>query len=111
MLRDFSSWRIGGPADWLVTPGSVDEAIGLVRYLAERAIPWVVIGHTTNLLFADEGFRGVLLQFGNRMARMSMDGGRVAAEAGIWVPHFAAKVGNAGLTGAEHAIGILNAVN
>ncbi len=137
-LANISSWRVGGPADAIVSPASAKEARRVVQYLASQQVPWLVIGHTTNLLFSDEGVRAVLIQFGERFAKLeirdqrseirsqkSKVGGRrsevrdqrseadgtdnppnVEVEAGAWVPRFAASIGRAGLSGAEHTVGI-----
>jgi UDP-N-acetylmuramate dehydrogenase len=53
--------RIGGPADALVQPGSIDELCAVVRACASRAIPVVAVGAGSNLLVRDGGVRGVVL--------------------------------------------------
>jgi UDP-N-acetylmuramate dehydrogenase len=53
--------RIGGPADALVQPGSIDELCAVVRACAARAIPVIAVGAGSNLLVRDGGVRGVVL--------------------------------------------------
>lgn len=53
--------RIGGPADALAQPGSMDELCAVVRACAERAIPVIAVGAGSNLLVRDGGVRGVVL--------------------------------------------------
>lgn len=105
-LSRHCSWRIGGPADLLVEPENVDQAALLVRSVAEAGVPLVVIGSGSNLLFSDDGVRGVVLKLGPRMARFSANGNHLVAEAGIWMPRFARKAGEAGVSGFEHTAGI-----
>jgi UDP-N-acetylmuramate dehydrogenase len=73
---------------------------------SEWRVPVVVIGHGTNLLFDDEGVRGVVVKIGKLMSRCDVEATRVTAEAGAWVPQVARAAAKAGLTGLEHTIGI-----
>lgn len=105
-LSVFSQWRIGGNADVLIRPASVTELVTLRRWLYERGQAHVVIGLSTNLLFADEGLHIPVLQIGPRMADVLITPQYVQAQAGIWVPALARRLMQAGLTGAEHTCGI-----
>ena len=105
-LARISRWRIGGNADVMVRPGSMVELQALRAWLHRHAVPHLVIGSTTNLLFADAGLRAVCIQIGGRMGAVAIRGQEVEAEAGAWVPGLARRVMQAGLTGAEHVCGI-----
>lgn len=105
-LAEFSRWRVGGLADVLVEPASVDELRALRRYLAVQGIAHLVIGSTSNLLFSDEGLRAVCIKLSSRFGATAVRGNRVEAEAGAWVPGLARRVMQAGLTGAEHVCGV-----
>ena len=98
-LRDRSSYRIGGSADLLVEPANRVEATKALRMIQGSGLPLLVIGDGSNLLFDDAGFRGVVLRVGSNMSAMTADAGKVIAEAGIWAPCFALKVGRLGLSG------------
>lgn len=105
-LARISRWQIGGPADIILRPGHVDELSRLRKWMSERGLPHVVIGATTNLLFADQGLTVPCVQIGPRLGRLSLENKTVNVEAGVWVPSFARRVMQAGLTGAEHVSGI-----
>lgn len=105
-LAAISQWRIGGQADILIRPSSTQELSQLRAWFHARSLPHVVIGATSNLLFADEGLRVPCIQIGQRMARMVVTGKTVQAEAGVWVPGLARRLMQAGLTGGEHICGI-----
>lgn len=60
-LADFTSFRIGGPADAVVEPNSVQELVELVSYLRTERIYHVMLGAGTNVLFQDAGLRGVVV--------------------------------------------------
>lgn len=100
------TWRIGGPADVLVEPRSIEQLSRLRRYIDDNNIASIVIGEGSNLLFDDAGFRGVVIKIGRSLSALSINGRMVRAEAGVAVPRLARVVGLAGLTGIEHIIGI-----
>lgn len=105
-LATISRWRIGGRADLVVQPKSIFELRKLRAFIWREGLPSVVIGDASNLLFADEGLRAICIRIGSRMAQVRIGGDDVFAEAGVWVPHFARRLMQAGLTGAEHTCGI-----
>jgi UDP-N-acetylmuramate dehydrogenase len=105
-LAQLNSWRIGGPADLLVEPASAAQVAAVVRFAGENDLPLVVIGQGTNLLFDDAGLRGIVLKLGERFGDVEIDGTRIVAEGGAWVPGLACRAMRAGLAGLEHTIGI-----
>lgn len=105
-LASVSRWRIGGRADCIVAPRSAEEVAAVIGFLSAEGLPYVVLGSSTNLLFADEGLRAIGVHIGARMAEIGIDGDAVACAAGHYVPHFARRVARAGLAGAEHVCGI-----
>lgn len=105
-LASISRWKIGGPAAMLVEPRSANEVAAVMAVLSGRPEPIFVMGDASNVLFDSMGFDGVVIRIGRAMSSMRIEGTRVQAEAGIWVPQFARRVGRAGLTGAEHTVGI-----
>ncbi len=105
-LSAHSSWKIGGPADLLIEPKTVEQVVTVIRYARQQSISLVVIGQGTNLLFDDAGVRGIVLKIGQKMAAHKISNTSIFAEAGVWIPLLARKAMLAGLTGLEHCIGI-----
>lgn len=105
-LAQHCTWKIGGPANLLVAPERIEQIQRVVAFTHQQGIPLVVIGQGSNLLFADAGLRGVVLKLGSNFARLQIEGQRILAEAGVWVPQLARLAARAGLTGLEHTIGI-----
>lgn len=66
----------------------------------------MVIGDSSNLLFDDRGYRGVLVRIGPALSRVDIRDNEVTVQAGAWVPSVARRVGGAGLSGIEHIVGI-----
>jgi len=105
-LRKHCTWRIGGPADFLVEPQSWEQVASLLRYTHTLVVPTVIIGKGSNLLFDDAGLRGVVIKIGRKLSRVSIAGTTVHAESGVSASRLARTVGLAGLTGLEHIVGI-----
>ncbi len=105
-LSVHNSWKIGGHADLFVEPETPAQVAELMRALDGSDIPCVVIGQGTNLLFDDDGIRGVVVKIGARMADLKISTGSIIVQGGCWVPQLARKVMAKGLSGLEHCIGI-----
>lgn len=106
LAKKLSRWRIGGPVDFLASPRSTLQSSRLVSFLTSQGVPWLVIGHTSNLLFSDERIQGVIIQIGDAMSDVAIQDNYVTCQAGRWVPEFVSFVGRSGLSGLEHAVGI-----
>lgn len=106
-LASMGRWRIGGLADAVVEPGSLATLAATLKILRDSAVPHVLIGDGTNLLFDDAGFRGVVVRMGRAFSDVEIaSDGVVRAGAGIWVPRLVRAIVNRGLSGIVHAVGI-----
>lgn len=105
-LSRISRWRIGGPADVIVRPRNIEQLARLRAFLTGAALDHVVIGATSNLLFADAGLRAICVQIGQDFAPLSLSGTTLVAGPGVWVPGIARRAMQAGLEGIEHTCGI-----
>ena len=105
-LRRHVSFRIGGPADVLVIPRTLDEARAAAGYLFSERIPFIVLGAGSNVLISDAGIRGVVVKIGKGLDHVAYDGDAVVAQAGVGLPHLARDAANRGLSGLEFAGGI-----
>ena len=106
-LSQFTTWKVGGPAEWFAEPASREELIALAAWAVEHDLPYRCIGAGSNLLIADAGLPGLTLC--NRRlqgSRLNAATGEVEAEAGEPVPTLARKAARAGLVGLEWAVGI-----
>lgn len=81
-LGRFTTFRIGGPADWLVEVRSVDELRAVIAAVRDAGQPLTLLGGGSNLLVSDAGVRGVVLRL--RLTGIEQPGaGCVRAEAGV----------------------------
>lgn len=106
-LKGLSRWQIGGPADLVLSPRSGEELGAVLRLLKETGLRYAVIGDASNILFDDQGYRGVILRVGPAFSQFKLHPqGEITAGAGLWVPNYVHRVILAGLTGCVHAVGI-----
>ena len=61
-LAPLTTFRIGGPADWLVEVHDAEEIRDAIRIAGESGVPVLVLGGGSNLLVADAGVRGLVLR-------------------------------------------------
>jgi len=106
-LKEFTTWRVGGPAEWFAEPANAAQLVECTRWARERGLALRVIGAGSNLLIADRGLPGLTLCI-RRLQGSRVDGesGVVEAEAGEPIPTLARKAARAGLHGLEWAVGI-----
>ena len=109
-LAKHTTFRVGGPADCLVEIENVEQLKKIQKYLALIEIPYVVIGNGSNLLAGDGGFRGVVLQMGEKNADIRIEGTTITAQAGALLSRIARAAMEHGLTGLEFASGIPGSV-
>lgn len=108
-LARHGTFGVGGPADLWVTLKTRDELIRLVRLCAERLWPLLLVGNGTNILYADQGARGIV-------ARIALDSYRIEdhddgsalmiAEAGVSWPRLLNELAEQGWGGLEFGPGI-----
>ena len=73
-LSKHTTYRIGGPADLYVECETLADLSLLTEVLAEEEVPWTIIGRGSNLLVADEGYRGAAVVLGSEFSRLSFHG-------------------------------------
>ncbi|MDH4196523.1 MAG: UDP-N-acetylmuramate dehydrogenase, partial [Candidatus Aminicenantes bacterium] len=105
-LAPFSSFRIGGPADFFFEAVSAEDLKKAAQAARAARVPFYLIGDGTNLLFADEGYRGLVVR--NRAAAPALDTSlpRLAASSGLALGKLVQFSLEKGLTGMEFLAGI-----
>jgi len=105
-MKQFISMKVGGPADSLLFPRSVDELRKVVRYARRKKIPFFILGKGTNLVVRDKGVRGWVINLTQGMKKIQMEGEVVEAEAGLPLQRLVQFSIQKGLTGLEPFFGI-----
>ncbi len=104
-MREHTTFRIGGPADFFLTPGNWEELAGILKICAAEKLPYFVLGNGSNLLVSDNGYRGVVIQLCRNVNHIAAEGTCIRAQAGALLSGIAAAAKNASLTGFEFAGG------
>jgi UDP-N-acetylmuramate dehydrogenase len=103
-LARFTTMRVGGPADLFAVAHNLFELRALVKFARARAIPLFILGRGSNLVIADAGIRGLVVQARAEASRV--DGDRYHADAGVPMARAATETQKAGLAGLEYGLAI-----
>lgn len=105
-LAPYTSYRLGGPADVLVLPASIEDIVAVQRTALEHETPVTVLGGGSNVLIADAGLRGVVVRIGRTLNKVELRDDVVEAECGAPFPRVGRLTVQRALTGLEFAAGV-----
>ena len=105
-LARLTTVRTGGNADFFVRPREEADLVAALRWAAAESLPVGMVGSGSNLLVADEGFRGLAIKLDGELAAIERDGALVVCGGGARLPSAAAKTAGWGLSGLEFGINI-----
>jgi len=108
-LSELSTFRIGGAADFVIYPETTEALCRLLALAKECEIRHRVFGNGSNLLFADDGFRGAAI-FTRKMDKVEIDGETMTLGCGVGLTAAAVAAQKASLAGLEFAYGIPGSV-
>ena len=104
-LSDYTSFKIGGPADVVVEPVDIEDVCLVVQQARRRKIPLFVLGGT-NLLVRDGGIRGIVMSLVRLREIKEEPGSVLYAEGGVGMPTLIGYAIRHSLAGLEWAAGI-----
>lgn len=104
-LAEHSTIKVGGYADYVAYPKTESALCALVDYLNEEKIKYSVVGNGSNLIFDDEGYRGVVV-ITNQLKKIRKVRNTLYAECGVSLTALAVYAQKHGLSGLEFAYGI-----
>jgi len=105
-MSELTSFRIGGPADLLITADNPEQVLQVRRFCAELGVPLLFIGNGTNLLVSDKGIRGAVLRLDGKNAKPEIRDGLVLCHAGVPLKTLCRFARDNGLSGLEFGYGI-----
>ena len=105
-LARLTTIRAGGRADYFARPTGEGELVELLGWAAAERLAVEVVGSGSNLIVADEGFRGLVLKLDGELASVEREGRKVLCGGGARLPSAAAKVARWGLAGLEFGVNI-----
>lgn len=101
-LAQYTSWKIGGPADAWIVLESQTQLAEIMRFCAKRKLPWFVLGGASNLLVGDGGIRGLVLRLAGEFTNVV-----VTHDDSMVVVHAGASAGMAALTAKAASAGAI----
>ncbi|PSF38181.1 UDP-N-acetylenolpyruvoylglucosamine reductase [Aphanothece hegewaldii CCALA 016] len=106
-LSNYTSYRVGGEAQWFVEPRNTDDLSAIFQWWQTQDIPLTLLGAGSNLLISDQGLPGLVLS--TRYLRHSTfdhETSQITAGAGEPLPKLAWRAAKRGWRGLEWAVGI-----
>jgi UDP-N-acetylmuramate dehydrogenase len=104
LLAPYTSARIGGPADVLITVRSADEMAEVVNFIWRHSMPYIILGGGSNVLISDRGIRAVVILDRAKDVRFEAgDRPQVWCEAGVVFSNLANRCAAKAFSGLEWA--------
>ena len=104
-LKKHTTFKVGGKADFVVSPSNLSVLSKLIKYLNENGIKYYFLGNGSNVIFNDQGFKGVIIK-SQGFDDCSFDGTKAYFGAGVSMTYAAKLCGEKGLSGIEFCYGI-----
>ena len=111
-LKNHTSIRLGGPAEYFVVPENADQLRRLLFLTTESDVPCYILGNGTNVIFSDKGYKGVVVKMGpgqdliSILADPAEEYATIRCGAGASLAKVAMQAAEAGFAGMEFAAGI-----
>lgn len=106
LMKNFTSFRIGGEADIIAEPKDIKELVELIKFLRNKGIIFYILGNGTNVLVSDKGIRGCVVHIGKNLSKAKVNGTKIEAEAGTLLSDIAQLALKNKLQGFEQLSGI-----
>ena len=105
-MKNHTSFKIGGPADILVTPTDENQLKEIIKYIKEENIPYFLMGNGSNLLVRDGGIRGIVVKIAQNYNKFEISENIIKAQSGILLSTLAKHIAKNCYKGFEFASGI-----
>ena len=105
IMKNFTTYKVGGKAICMVIPNSTPDLIKLMNYIYTNNIKYMILGNGSNVIFNDSGYDGVLIKL-TKFDKFEQYGNEFSIGAGVPTIKAAMKVSKEGYTGFEFATGI-----
>ena len=106
-MCDHTTFKIGGAADVLIFPSTIEEVADIIKLAAEFNFPCTILGNGSNVLILDKGIRGVVIKFSDKFfGNIRADGEKIIAGAGALLKDVSNFAAEKSLSGLEFAVGI-----
>ncbi|MBD2136411.1 UDP-N-acetylmuramate dehydrogenase [Anabaena sp. FACHB-1237] len=106
-LSAYTSYRVGGAAEWYVSPHNIESLQASIEYAHKQDLPITILGAGSNLLVSDRGISGLVISTRHlRSKQFDQHTGQITVAAGEPIPSLAYEAASLGWEGLEWAVGI-----
>ena len=105
-LAVYTTWKVGGKADFYFPAESLDELIKAVSLAYEHKLPIFILGRGSNVLVSDDGFRGLVIHNSTNNISFLTNESQVLVDSGVTLPRLAAAAASRDFSGLEALAGI-----
>lgn len=105
-LAPLTTWKIGGPAQFLAVPQDLEDVFTLQQVAASRGWPLFFLGRGSNVLIDDAGLPGITLHLAKSLQKLEIRRNTIKVGAGVALPRLAKTLAARGLGGFEFLAGI-----
>lgn len=109
-MKNHTTFKVGGNAEFFVKVKSVDELSALIKFITQNNIPYFIIGKGSNLLVSDEGIKGVVIILDGDFEKVEVNEETITAGAGASLTKMCRTALDNSLSGLEFAYGIPGSV-
>lgn len=104
ILAKHTTYRIGGPADYFISIKDFKELKKALKFADDNLLPTFILAGGSNVLFSDEGYKGLIIKIDNR--ETNIDGNEITADAGAPINDLVSQSIENNLAGLEWAGGL-----
>lgn len=108
-LKYYAYTKVGGPADLLVFPATIEELQQMIQKATQLDVPFSILGNSSNVLISDAGMEGIVFMLTD-LVQISVQDNQITAEAGAKIIDVSRTATEAAVTGLEFACGIPGSV-
>ena len=105
-IKKHTTFKIGGNADFLLLPNTVEEIKNIIKICQDNNINYYIVGNGSNLLVSDKGFRGAIIKLFKNFNKIQIENNIIKAQSGATLSAIAKKAYDNSLQGLEFASGI-----
>lgn len=109
-MKNHTSFKIGGPADVLLTVNNTDDLIYVVSLCKGLEIPFMILGNGSNMLVHDKGIEGAVISLKDEFEKICLDGETIISGSAVKLEDLCIFAKEHSLSGLEFAYGIPGSV-
>lgn len=106
VLAPYTTFRIGGVADYYLEPSDAEDVVSIINYASNHGVPYYVLGNGSNILISDDGIRGIVINMISGFSYLKHEAGVIVTGSGVKMAKFVDYCIQMGYAGVEMLSGI-----